>query len=77
MSGGGSILICPYFEVAGPERVRKIRDPLHCRFTETMREAGFEILERLPLLHLNPEFPEYPLTFGKLSRATDPARAAT
>ena len=76
-AAGGSVLICPYFEVSGSQRVRKIEDPLACSFTNTMRDQGYQVMERLPLLHESVEYPEYPLTYGKLSWATSREKPAS
>lgn len=61
LAPGGRILICPYFE-HGPGRVRKIRDPLNCPFTDTMRSAGYAVLPRIPGVH---DDHMYTLTYGK------------
>lgn len=67
----GTILICPFFEVTGPQRRRKIADPLKCPFTDTMLGAGYQIMPRLPGVH---DDNMYCITYGKLGKPLAPDR---
>lgn len=59
---GGLIVICPYFELRLPERVRRTPDPRNCPFTSGMQACGYAILEDGIFQTGDPVFP---LTFGK------------
>lgn len=71
---GGTILIRPFFEVFGPQRTRRIADPQHCPFTETMLACGYRILPALADVH---DSHGLPISYGRvLPRALAPSAAS-
>lgn len=59
---GARVIIRPYFEISGPDRRRKVEDPLNCPFTHTMLAAGYKIMDPLPGRE---DDPVCPVTYGK------------
>jgi len=59
---GALVVICPYFELRLPERVRRTPDPRNCPFTSGMQACGYAILEDGIFQTGDPVVP---LTFGK------------
>lgn len=56
----GCVLMCPCFEVTGPQRMRKIADPLASRFTQVVAEFGYS---PLPPMSAANDDPMYPVTY--------------
>ncbi len=73
LAPGGTILLCPFFEINQATGRRKIANPEKCFFTDVMLEAGYRVLDRLPGVH---DSEMYTLTYAKLPRAAFPPNIA-